>query len=52
MKFAIVTAFLIASVSAVPMKRDVDPNLVPPFGHAAGLNPTGMSHTADYIFSC
>ena len=23
------------------MKRDVDPALIPQFGHAAGLNPTG-----------
>lgn len=44
MKFAIVTAFLVASVSAVPVRRDVDPNLVPQFGHAAGLNPTGTGN--------
>jgi len=35
----------IASVSAAPsrplVRRDVDPGLVPEFGHAAGLNPTG-----------
>jgi len=39
---------LISSVSAAPVpfrksiaKRDVDPSLIPQFGHAAGLNPTG-----------
>ena len=32
---------LTVSVSSVPMKRDVDPALVPDFGHAAGVNPTG-----------
>lgn len=34
-------AALTASVSAMPIKRDVDPALVPEFGHPAGLNPTG-----------
>jgi len=41
---------VISSVSGAPVlvrrsleleKRDVDPNLIPPFDHAAGLNPTG-----------
>jgi len=34
-------AVIIASVSSIPVKRDVDPNQVPAFGHAAGVNPTG-----------
>ena len=50
MKFTIVAALLIASVSASPVKKGVNPSLVPPFGHKAGLNPTRMSHTIDYIF--
>ncbi|KAL0565911.1 hypothetical protein V5O48_016107 [Marasmius crinis-equi] len=44
MKFTtalIATSALFASVSAMPVKRAVDPNLVPQFGHQAGLNPTG-----------
>jgi len=44
MKFTTVlmsAAVLAASVSSVPMKRDVDPSLVPDFGHAANVNPTG-----------
>jgi len=48
MKFissALALSALIASVSAAPakrlMRRDVDPALVPQFGLAAGLNPTG-----------
>jgi len=44
MKFTtalISAAVLTVSVSSVPMKRDVDPALVPDFGHAAGVNPTG-----------
>lgn len=28
-------------------KRDVDPALVPDFGHAAGVNPTGESSPAN-----
>ncbi|KIM91372.1 hypothetical protein PILCRDRAFT_810645 [Piloderma croceum F 1598] len=39
--FALMSAVLAASVSSVPMKRDVDPSLVPDFGHAANVNPTG-----------
>lgn len=27
-----------------PVKRDVDPNLVPPFGIQAGVNPTGTGY--------
>ncbi|KAF9265275.1 hypothetical protein L218DRAFT_943120 [Marasmius fiardii PR-910] len=44
MKFTtalIATTALAMSVSGIPVKRDVDPNLVPQFGHQAGLNPTG-----------
>lgn len=29
------------AVSALPVKRDVDPSLVPEFGVQAGQNPTG-----------
>ncbi|KAK7464901.1 hypothetical protein VKT23_006110 [Stygiomarasmius scandens] len=35
------TGVLIATVSSVPIRRDVDPNLVPEFGLQSGLNPTG-----------
>ncbi|KAF5331310.1 hypothetical protein D9758_015802 [Tetrapyrgos nigripes] len=35
------TAALVATVSSVPIKRDVDPALVPDFGLQSGLNPTG-----------
>ncbi|KAI0698454.1 hypothetical protein BC835DRAFT_653136 [Cytidiella melzeri] len=45
MKFAtfvsLAAAFIAASVSSAPVKRDVDPNLVPQFGVTAGQNPTG-----------
>lgn len=43
MKFTttLFTAALVASVSARPVKRDVDASLVPEFGLASGLNPTG-----------
>jgi hypothetical protein len=44
MKFStalISAAVLAASVASAPMKRDVDPTLVPDFGHAANVNPTG-----------
>jgi len=34
-------AILIASVTSVPVRRDVDPNLVPQFGWEANVNPTG-----------
>ncbi|KAF7799444.1 hypothetical protein EIP86_010679 [Pleurotus ostreatoroseus] len=34
-------AFLAASVSSVPVKRDVPTDLVPQFGIQAGVNPTG-----------
>jgi len=34
-------AVLATSVSSAPTKRDVNPALVPQFGHAAGVNPTG-----------
>ncbi|TFK39085.1 hypothetical protein BDQ12DRAFT_698426 [Crucibulum laeve] len=39
--FFTLAATLVASVSAAPVKRDVDPALVPQFGLQAGLNPTG-----------
>jgi len=39
---AIFTALSIAlAVSALPVKRDVDPSLVPEFGVQQGVNPTG-----------
>ncbi|KAK1227350.1 hypothetical protein PQX77_009672 [Marasmius sp. AFHP31] len=44
MKFTtalIATSALFASVSAIPVRRAIDPNLVPQFGHQRGLNPTG-----------
>ncbi|KAG7088782.1 hypothetical protein E1B28_012748 [Marasmius oreades] len=44
MKFTtalIATTAFVMSVSGMPVKRDVDPNLVPQFGLQAGLNPTG-----------
>ncbi|KAJ3729469.1 hypothetical protein C8R42DRAFT_618834 [Lentinula raphanica] len=34
----------IVSVSSVPVRRDVDPNLVPQFGLAAGINPDGTGN--------
>ena len=34
-------AVLIASVASRPVKRDVDPSLVPQFGWQSGVNPTG-----------
>lgn len=39
LSFVPIAAALLAS--AAPVKRDVDPGLVPEFGLAAGLNPTG-----------
>ncbi|EIN12488.1 hypothetical protein PUNSTDRAFT_97244 [Punctularia strigosozonata HHB-11173 SS5] len=39
--FMILAAVLVASVASIPIKRDVDPALVPDFGHAANVNPTG-----------
>jgi len=43
MKFstAIFSTAFIVTVASVPVKRDVDPNLIPDFGFAAGKNPTG-----------
>ncbi|TFK48753.1 hypothetical protein OE88DRAFT_1713870 [Heliocybe sulcata] len=45
MKFTTVivpaAAVLIASVTSVPVRRDVDPSLVPEFGWEANVNPTG-----------
>jgi hypothetical protein len=34
----------IVSVSSVPIRRDVDPNLVPQFGVTAGANPDGTGN--------
>ncbi|KAJ4482540.1 hypothetical protein J3R30DRAFT_3460417 [Lentinula aciculospora] len=34
----------VASVSSIPVRRDVDPDLVPQFGLAAGLNPDGTGN--------
>jgi len=43
MKYSTAALFvLVAGVTSIPIRRDVDPNLVPDFGHQAGLNPTGM----------
>ncbi|RDB18998.1 hypothetical protein Hypma_014329 [Hypsizygus marmoreus] len=45
MKFALsivpLAAIFFTTSLAAPVKRDVDPALVPEFGHPAGLNPTG-----------
>jgi hypothetical protein len=41
MKFLFFAIVFIASVSSAPVRRDVDPGLVPSFGHEAGVNPTG-----------
>ncbi|KAF5382681.1 hypothetical protein D9615_003057 [Tricholomella constricta] len=43
MKFALSIIPIAAAllVSAAPFKRDVNPALVPEFGHPSGLNPTG-----------
>lgn len=34
-------AIFVASVTSVPVRREVDPNLVPDLGFQAGVNPTG-----------
>ncbi|GAW09256.1 hypothetical protein LENED_011401 [Lentinula edodes] len=34
----------IVSVSSMPVRRDVDPNLIPQFGLAAGINPDGTGN--------
>jgi hypothetical protein len=39
--FSLFAALFIATVSSAPVRRDVDPSLIPPFGHDAGINPTG-----------
>ncbi|KAI0060380.1 hypothetical protein BV25DRAFT_1955567 [Artomyces pyxidatus] len=39
--FVPLAAVFVASVTSIPVKRGVDPDLVPQFGHAAGVNPTG-----------
>jgi len=44
MKFVttVLTILSIAiAVSCIPLKRDVDPSLVPEFGIQSGVNPTG-----------
>lgn len=42
MKYTTAALLVLAvSVSSIPVRRDVDPGLVPPFGLQAGLNPTG-----------
>ena len=46
----LVFSAVVSSVSAAPtfprgsMKRDIDAALIPQFGHAAGLNPTGTGN--------
>jgi hypothetical protein len=37
-------AVLVASVASVPIRRGVDPNLVPQFGVTAGTSPDGELH--------
>jgi len=37
----VLVAFLISTASTLPVKRDVDPNLVPDTGFSKGRNPTG-----------
>ncbi|EMD32957.1 hypothetical protein CERSUDRAFT_118386 [Gelatoporia subvermispora B] len=47
MKFstiALSAAAVLVSVSSRPVKRDVDPNLVPQFGVQAGVNPDGTGN--------
>ncbi|KIJ24448.1 hypothetical protein M422DRAFT_194663, partial [Sphaerobolus stellatus SS14] len=42
MKYSIAALLALATcVTSIPVRRDVDPNLVPEFGHQSGLNPTG-----------
>ncbi|KAF8627460.1 hypothetical protein AX17_006273 [Amanita inopinata Kibby_2008] len=50
---AVTASALVAFVVSLPVavKRDVDPALVPEFGHQAGLNPTGTGD-CDGITSC
>ncbi|KAF8516467.1 hypothetical protein BU17DRAFT_67473 [Hysterangium stoloniferum] len=38
---ALFSVILISAVASAPVKRDVDPNLVPDLGFTAGKNPTG-----------
>jgi hypothetical protein len=42
--FSLFAALFIATVSSAPVRRDVDPSLIPPFGHDAGINPTGTGN--------
>ena len=39
--FLALAAVLAASVSSIPVKRDVPTDLIPQFGLSAGVNPTG-----------
>ena len=39
--FLALAALFAASVSSIPLKRDVPVNLIPQFGFQAGVNPTG-----------
>lgn len=41
MKFTLILASVLVSVSARPFRRDVDPSLIPEFGATAGVNPDG-----------
>lgn len=43
MKFSIAlcSALLVAGVSCIPVRRGVDPQLIPDLGFTAGKNPTG-----------
>lgn len=42
MKYTAAALFaLVACVTSIPIRRDVDPNLVPQFGVQPGVNPTG-----------
>jgi hypothetical protein len=41
MKSILTSILLAVLVVAVPVRRDVDPALVPEFGVQAGVNPTG-----------
>jgi hypothetical protein len=38
------TGAFFVSVSSMPVRRDVDPNLIPQFGLAAGINPDGTGN--------
>jgi len=42
--YALSAAAVLVSVTSRPVKRDVDPNLVPQFGVQAGVNPDGTGN--------